>query len=76
MINNVPKSILNAASVSKYYGNNFRYLGQYKGRSAWQYVFPENIDTGYPFVYLYADGHAEEITGTNALHIIESFVKD
>ncbi|WP_304523016.1 hypothetical protein [Bacteroides acidifaciens] len=77
MMNNVPTAIQNAAKgLTDMYGQNFAYLGQYQGRAAWRYCFPEDTDTGYPFVYLYADGHVDEITGREALRIISLFVKD
>lgn len=74
---NVPTAVQNAAKeLSDVYGSNFAYLGQYEGRAVWRYCFPENTDTGYPFVYLYGDGHVEEITGRVALRLISRFVKD
>ena len=77
MINNVPTAIQEAAKgLIEVYGQHFAYLGQYKGRAAWRYCFPEDADTGYPFVYLYGNGHVDEITGLLALRIIGLFVED
>ncbi len=65
-----------AKGLTDMYGSNFAYLGQYDGRAVWQYCFPEDTDTGYPFVYLYGDGQVEEVTGRQALRLISRFVKD
>ncbi len=70
----VPKAVLRAAGqLVTQYGPNFRLLGQYGDRDAWQFVFPENDYTGFPFVYLHKDGDAEEIGGELALDIVSSF---
>lgn len=59
------------------YGQRVEYLGQMPdGRAAYYYHFPEDTDTGFPFVYLFANGHVDEITGFEALRIVGSFVKD
>ena len=54
------------------YGEHFRYLGKIEtGHDAYTFDFPEEQEVGFPSVYLY-DGHfAFEISGFEALHIID-----
>ena len=58
------------------YGDSFDYLGEYEGAETYLYRFPDDIDTGFPFVYLLKDGKVEEISGFLAFDIIGSFVKN
>lgn len=74
---NIPEQIKNEARLLiEQYGDSFEYLGNYEGQDAYVFQFPENSDTGYPFVYLYDGKNVDEITGPLALDIIDSFVKD
>lgn len=58
------------------YGDSFEYLGTYQGQKVFLFKFPENIDTGFPFVYWYKNGMVFEETGFDALNTIELFTKD
>lgn len=70
----VPKAIIEAAGeFVTQYGANFEYLGEYEGSDAWVFLFPEDENIGYPFVYLFKDGKADEVSGMFALDIIASF---
>jgi hypothetical protein len=71
----IPKSVLDEArTLVKQYGPRFSYLGESGGWDYYLYNFPEDVKTGYPFVYLYQEGHpAFEVTGSEALDIIASF---
>ena len=53
------------------FGDRLDYLGKIDdGRDAYCFCFPDDEETGYPFVYLY-DGHfVMEISGHEALEII------
>ncbi len=73
----IPTQVLKAAEeLVSMYGKNFAYLGLYEGKDAWNFLFPEGTETGFPFVYLYSDDKVEEITGFDALHVVSLFVED
>ena len=55
------------------FGSHFKYLGVYDGRDAWLFVYPDNQEIGFPSVFLYKDGTAQEVSGFFALDIISSF---
>lgn len=77
MTKKVPTAILNKAKdLTAMYGQKFAYLGQHEGRAVWRFCFPEDADTGFPIVYLYGDEKAVEVTGREALDIINLLVKD
>ena len=65
---NIPESIIKAArELVEQYGSTFDHLGEYKGQEAYVFCFPEDSETGFPFVYLLApDGHVTEVTGFDA----------
>ncbi|MBQ8061742.1 MAG: hypothetical protein IJ205_07385 [Bacteroidales bacterium] len=72
---NIPEAVIVAAGeFVEQYGARFEYLGVYDDRDVWVFLFPEEENTGFPFVYLYKDGKAEEISGWLALDIISSVV--
>lgn len=73
----VPEQIKSAAkTLVDTYGDTFDYLGKYKGKDVFLFCFPEDACTGFPFVYLHKDGHVQEITGFEALDIINLFVEN
>ena len=65
-----------AANLSKIYGEHISYLGKDNGAEYYKFDFPEDADTGFPFVYQYADGVVMTFNDFMALNIICSFVKD
>lgn len=72
-----PQIVKDAASyLIELYGDNFDYLGKHEGADAYMFKFPEDADTGFPFVYIHKDGKVTEITGFEALDIVRLFVKD
>lgn len=74
---NIPQTILNAASgLIDIYGAHFSHLGQYEGQDVYMYKFPEESETGFPFVYLLSDDKVQEISGHIALDIIDQLIKD
>lgn len=74
---NIPSKIKEAArSLIDAYGLAFDYLGKYKGKDAYLYRFPADVCTGFPFIYLLKDGKVSEITGFEALTILDLCVKD
>ena len=73
MENNVPKSVIcEAKQLIEEYGCNIHHIGKYDGHEVFQFVFPENSETGYPFVYLYDQSTkvAIQLSGEDALEII------
>jgi hypothetical protein len=76
MEHKIPQAVIDAAhDLISLYGNNVRYIGIYKGKEAYSYYFPENADTGFPFVYLYDGIHVKEINGFESLDILSTFFK-
>lgn len=65
-----------AAYLSKIYGEHISYLGTENGAEYYKFDFPEDADTGFPFVYQYADGVVMTFNNFMALNIISSFIKD
>lgn len=73
----VPEQIKKAAkSLIDLYGDAFDYLGKYKGKDAFLFRFPEDSNTGFPFIYLFNSDKVTEITGFEALEILDSFVEN
>lgn len=73
----VPEQIKKAAkSLIDLYGDAFDYLGKYKGKDAFLFRFPEDSNTGFPFIYLLNSDKVTETTGFEALEILDSFVEN
>ena len=73
----IPIAVLDAAKdLIDMYGVNFDYLGRYNDADTYVYRFPEDCETGFPFVYLLKDNSVTEVTGFTALDIIGLLVKD
>lgn len=47
-----------------------------RAKTLFLFRFPEDTDTGFPYIYLFKDGKATEVTGFEALGIIRLLVKD
>lgn len=63
-----------AKGLIELYGPQLAYIGKYENQQVFMFLFPENTETGFPFVYLYdksADG-ATEVTGFDALGILNN----
>lgn len=74
---NIPVQVKDEArELIEQYGDTFEYLGDYEGREAYMFKFPEDSCTGYPFVYLYDGKTATEVSGPLSLDIIGSLVED
>lgn len=73
---NIPESVIRAArSLVEQYGSTFDHLGEYKGREAYVFCFPEDCCAGFPYIYLLApDGNVQEVTGFEALDIVNALV--
>lgn len=76
MKNDIPKAVLEAAKdLVDRYGDSIEYLGKYQEDEAYMFVFPQDEETGFPFVFLYdrASDQAMTISGFDALDILSSF---
>ena len=76
MKNNIPEAVIKEAKdLIDRYGESIDYLGEYEEDEVYIFVFPENMETGFPFIYLYdkASNQAMTITGFKALDILSSF---
>lgn len=73
----IPAKVREAArDLIERYGDRLVYLGEYHGAQAYYYRFPDDLDTGFPFVYLLKGESVSNINGFDALDIIRLFVKD
>lgn len=74
MKNNIPEAVIKEAKdLIDCYGESIDYLGEYRGCDMYQFVFPANKETGFPFLYRYnkAADIAITITGFRALDILD-----
>ena len=79
MKKNIPESVIKKAQeLVNLYGDTLSYVGEYKGNDVYQFVFPEDSETGFPFIYLHdlPNDQVVEITGFDALDIIGEIVND
>ena len=68
---NIPEQVINEAQhLINEYGLHFKYLGNHEGQEAWLFVLPDDIDAGYPYLYLYKDNQAMEICGPEVFGFI------
>ena len=70
----IPQKVKEAASfLIEMYGDNIEYLGRYQGLAVYQYLFPEDTETGFPFVFLYnGASEVQKITGEETFKIIRA----
>lgn len=70
----IPQPVIEEAKeLIDMYGERISYLGKIKdGRDAYCFTFPDEEETGYPFVYLYDEHIVMEISGLDALDVIDS----
>ena len=74
---NIPDIVKKAAAeLIEAYGDSIVYIGEYSGCEAYLFQFPEDISTGFPFVYLLGDNKVTEVSGGIALDIIDLLIKD
>lgn len=73
----IPEAVLKAAKgLVNLYGPNLVLLGERAGQEVYQFVFPKDEKTGFPFVYLYEKGKPVlELTDYEALDIVASFAE-
>lgn len=70
--------IARAKELIDLYGNCLEYCGDYQGQCVYLFCFPDDLETGFPFVYLYdkMTETVEEITGFDALHILSEITEE
>ena len=75
----IPRQVIKEAGcLVEYYGENFRFLGERENLEVYQFLFPEDIVTGFPFIYMYNPKNhtAYEITGFEAIDIIQELLAE
>ena len=73
----IPAEVLKAAAkIVSQYGENFTLVGEHEGSDVYRYRFPQNMKTGFPFLYLYKDGKVRFVTGYDALKIVRLLVTE
>lgn len=73
---NIPAQVKKAAAeLIEAYGDSIDYIGIYKSKQVYLYRFPEDIETGFPFYYLYDDKSVDVVTGFEALDLAQYFSK-
>ena len=73
----IPQQIIDRAGhFIEEYGNRLEYLGDHEGQKAWLFRFPDDAAIGFPFLYLFKDGKAEELTGPMVFGFIDLYASD
>ncbi|WP_260400108.1 hypothetical protein [Phocaeicola vulgatus] len=71
---NVPEQVKNEARpLIEQYGDSFDYLGNREGQEAYLFRFPDDSTVGFPFLYLFKDGEAMEVTGPGVFDFIDLY---
>ena len=71
---NVPDQVKNEARpLIEQYGDSFDYLGNREGQEAYLFRFPDDATVGFPFLYLFKDGEAMEVTGPGVFDFIDLY---
>lgn len=74
---NIPEQVKNEARwLIEQYGDSFDYLGNHEGADYFLYKFPEDVTTGFPFVFRYGDGQVMTYSDFEALDLINLLIKD
>lgn len=74
---NIPAQVKKAAAeLIEAYGDSIDYIGTHKGKQVYLYRFPEDIETGFPFYYLYDGKSVDVVTGFEALDLGSILLKD
>ena len=65
-----------AAELIEIYGESIDYIGIYKGKQVYLYRFPEDVETGFPFYFLYDGKSVDVVSGFEALDLDSIFLHD
>ena len=69
----IPASVIAAAAgLLSLYKPSFEYLGKHGTKDVYMFLFPKGELTGFPYLYLYENGHATEVTGFRAVRLLRS----
>ena len=72
----IPAEVKEAAKeLIAMYGSHFKYLGKSDGADYYMFKFPDDEESGFPFVFRYKDGEVLTIQGFAALDTIRLFIK-
>lgn len=69
----IPQAVIDEAeTLITNYGENIVFRGNYKQYEVYKFIFPEDTETGFPFIYLYepTTDKAFEITGFEVFDIL------
>lgn len=70
----IPEQIVNAAQdLVGRFGNKLAFIGKQEGNSVYQFRFPDDVNTGFPILFLLKDDKVTEVNGFDALDILDSF---
>ncbi len=73
----IPSQVKQAAQdLILEYGNNLELLGKSEDQTYYVFKFPEDIDEGFPCVFISNGDDVLLMSGFDALTIINSFIKD
>lgn len=76
-MNNIPEIVkTKAQELIDIYGDGLKHIGKHRNSDVYLFCMPEDVDSGFPFVYLHHDDNVQEITGFEALDIVTLLVKD
>ena len=65
-----------AAQLIENYGDKIDYIGIYKGKQVYLYRFPEDVEAGFPFYFLYDGRSVDVVSGFEALDLGSILFKD
>lgn len=67
----IPEQILHAAQeLTARYGNQLVFRGCYNDYSVYQFCFPNDLDTGFPILYLFDGKEVTTIQGSDVFNIL------
>ena len=73
----IPEQVKKAAAeLIESYGDSIDYIGIYKGKQVYLYRFPEDVETGFPFYFLYDGRSVDVVSGFEALDLGSIFLHD
>ena len=70
--------IAQAKELIDLYDNCLEYCGSYQNKDVFVFRFPDDTETGFPFLFLYdkTNEGVEEITGFETLHILSEIIEE
>lgn len=75
----IPAAVLRAGAwLAENYGGNdhFRFLGMRDGSEVWLFEFPDEVDYGFPQVWLYKSGRAVAVEDVAAVRLVASMLPE